>query len=206
MSNIKYEMGILAYGSLIDEPDEEIAVATIHTMPNVVTPFSVEFARQSNSRGGAPTLVPVPHGGSAVQGQVFVVDVPDGEAANRLWRREVRKVGTDSAYVPLKVVGSNNVVVKRLENFAGIKVVLYTELAANIEPLTAETLATLAVESVNKAAPGLDGISYLIAAKANGIETALSAGYEAEILRQSGCADLEAALAKFRAMAGKGEA
>lgn len=205
MSNIKYEIGILAYGSLIDEPGEEIAGAIIRTMPNILTPFSVEFARQSNSRGGAPTLVPVPNGGGAVQGHVFVVDLTEGEAANRLWRREVRKVGTDRAYVPPKVVGPNTVVVKRLENFAGINVVLYTEIAANIEPLTAETLATLAIESVNKATPGLDGISYLIAAKANGIETKLSADYEAEILRQSGCADLEAAIAKFRAMTEKGE-
>lgn len=207
MSGMNHTVGILAYGSLIGDPGEEIADATIHTVANVLTPFSIEFARQSGkTRGGAPTLVPVPDGGSTVQGQVFVVDVAEGEAANRLWRREVRKVGTGRAYVPPKEIGPNTVVVKRLENFAGVKVVLYTEIAANIEPLTAETLATLAIESVSKAAPGQDGISYLIAAKANGIGTALSADYENEILRQSRCSGLEEALAKYRDMAkgGKG--
>ena len=41
---------------------------------------------------------------------------------------------------------------------------------------------------------GRDGISYLIAAKENGIETALSADYEAEILKKTKCASLEEAL------------
>lgn len=81
-------VGILAYGSLIDEPGEEVAGATIRTTANVLTPFSIEFARQSRSRGGAPTLVPVAQGGSAVQGRVFVLDVPEDEATNLLWRRE----------------------------------------------------------------------------------------------------------------------
>jgi len=39
-----------------------------------------------------------------------------------------------------------------------------------------------------------DGISYLIAAKKNGIVTPLSADYEREILRQTGTDNLEAAL------------
>ncbi|KPM17626.1 hypothetical protein VM77_10065 [Citromicrobium sp. JL31] len=205
MSDTNFEVGILAYGSLIGEPGEELADATIHAVANVRTPFNIEFARKSGSRGGAPTLVPVQHGGNPVLGQVFVLDASEGEAANRLWRRETRKVGSGRAYVPPKKIGPNTVVVRRLENFADVKVVLYTEIAANIVPLTAETLATHAIESVGKAAPGRDGISYLIAAKENGIETALSPGYETEILRQSGCADLEQALAKFQAIAKGGE-
>lgn len=206
MSDTDHEVGILAYGSLMGEPGEEIAGATIHTVASVLTPFSIEFARKSGSRGGAPTLVPVTDGGSAVQGQVFVIDVNEDEAANRLWRRETRKIGTGREYVPPKEIGPNTVVVKRLENFAGVKVVLYTEIAANIEPLTAKRLATLAIKSVGKAEPGRDGISYLIAAKANGIGTTLSADYESEILRQSGCASLKEALAKFQEIAKGGEA
>ncbi|WP_417770340.1 hypothetical protein [Stappia sp.] len=170
-------------------------------MANVLTPFSIEFARKSGSRGSAPTLVPVPAGGSAVQGRIFVLDVSEAEAANRLWRRETRKVGSGLAYVPPEKIGPNTVVVRRVENFGGVKVVLFTDIAANIEPLTAETLAILAIESVGKAAPGQDGINYLISAKANGIETALSPDCESEILRQSGCADLEEALAKFQDIA-----
>lgn len=193
-------IGILAYGSLIDDPDEEIAGATIHTTANVLTPFGIEFARQSRSRGGAPTLVPVPHGGSPVLGRVFVLDVPEDEAANRLWRREVRKVGSGLPYRAPKDIGPNTVVVRRLKNFADVNLVLYTEIAANIEPLTAKVLADLAIESVGKSNSGQDGISYLIAAKRNGIETALSADYEAEILRQSECAGLEEALARLKEM------
>lgn len=205
MSKTGCEIGILAYGSLIDEPGEEIDAATVHRVTDVLTPFGIEFARQSSSRGGAPTLVPVQHGGSAVQGHVLVLDVPESEATNRLWRRETRKVGSGRHYVPPPQIGPNTVVVKRLENFAGIKVVLYTEIAANVEPLNADTLATLAIKSVSTATTGQDGISYLIAAQANGIKTELTEEYRAEILRRTGCADLEAALAKLQAMAEKGK-
>lgn len=197
-------IGILAYGSLIDDPDVEIAEATIGTKADVLTPFNIEYARTSNSRGGAPTLVPVTHGGSPVSGQIFILDVPEREAANRLWRRETRKVGSGLEYAPPKKIGPNTVVVKRLENFAGVSVVLYTQIAANIELLTGEALAALAIASVGKAKPGMDGISYLIAAKGNGITTALSADYEAEIQRQTGCEGLEEALAKLRGIGAKG--
>jgi cation transport regulator ChaC len=203
MAEMKHTVGILAYGSLIDDPGEEIANATIRTTMNVLTPFSIEFARRSRSRGGAPTLIPVVQGGRPVLGRVFVLDVPEDEAANRLWRREVRKVGSAQAYEVPRKIGTDTVVVRRLENFADVKVVLYTEIAANIEPLTAKSLAGLAMESMDKSDPGMDGISYLIAAKKNGITTALSADYEAEILRQSGCSGLEEALARF-AKASKG--
>ena len=199
-------VGILAYGSLIGESGGEIAGATIRTTADVLTPFRVEFARQSRSRGGAPTLVPVTQGGSSVLGRVFVLDVPEDEAASRLWRREVHKVGSTRAYVAPKHIGPNTVVVRRLENFVGVNVVLHTEIAANIEPLTAKILAGLAIESVGKSDPGQDGISYLIAAKENGIRTALSANYEAEILRKSGCAGLAEALARFQEMAERGKA
>ena len=194
-------VGILAYGSLMDDPGEEIAGATIRTAADILTPFSIEFARRSKSRGGAPTLVPVAHGGSPVLGRVFVLDVPEEEATNRLWRREVRKVGSGLSYPAPQDIGPNTVVVRRLKNFTGMDVVLYTEIASNIEPLTAKALASLAIESVSKSNPGQDGISYLIAAKRNGIRTALSADYEAEILQQSACAGLEEALARFQDMA-----
>jgi hypothetical protein len=193
-------VGILAYGSLIDEPGEEIAGATTRTTADILTPFSIEFARRSRTRGSAPTLVPVSDGGSPVLARVFVLDVPEDEAANRLWRREVRKVGSGLPYTAPKDIGPNTVVVRRFENFANVDVVLYTEIAANIEPLTAKALAGLAIESVGKSSPGQDGISYFIAAKRNGIRTALSADYEAEILRQSGCASIEEALARFQEM------
>lgn len=192
-------IGILAYGSLIDDPDVEIAGAAIGRKVDVLTPFNIEYARTSRSRGGAPTLVPVEHGGSPVSGQILILDLTEHEAANRLWRRETRKVGSGLKYLPPKAIGTDTVVVKRIENFAGVSVVLYTQISANIEPLTAEALAALAIASVGKAKPGMDGISYLIAAKGNGITTELSADYEAEILKQTGCDALEEALAKLGA-------
>jgi len=44
----------------------------------------------------------------------------------------------------------------------------------------------------------LDGISYLIAAKSNGIVTPLSSVYEEEILRMTGADNLESALVLAR--------
>ena len=87
-------VGVLAYGSLITDPGEEIQNATVEIKKGIVTPFKVEFARTSRTRGGAPTLVPVDIGGAQVRGWIFVLDVPEEEAANRLWRRETDRVGS----------------------------------------------------------------------------------------------------------------
>jgi hypothetical protein len=67
--------------------------------------------------------------------------------------------------------------------------------AANIDPLTPETLAQLALASARstKVILGTDGISYLIAAKRYGIVTPLSRAYEEKIKRRSGAANLEVA-------------
>lgn len=78
-------------------------------------------------------------------------------------------------------------------------IVLYTSISANIEPLTGQRLAELAIDSVARADPGLDGISYLASARANGIETPLSPAYEAHILAITGRASLQDALAFIRA-------
>lgn len=44
-------VGILAFGSLIDDPGKEIEAALVGRKANVVTPFNVEFARTSKKRG-----------------------------------------------------------------------------------------------------------------------------------------------------------
>lgn len=191
-------VGILAYGSLISDPREEIKKACTGIIQDVVTPFHVEFARSSNSRGDAPTLVPVTNGGKHVKGQMFVMDLSEAEATNVLYRREIGKVGkTEVTYKRPEQVTPKNVLVERLTNFGGLDVVLYTQIAATIDPLTAEHLADVAIASVSKADPKCDGISYLIAAKKSGIVTALSPSYEVEILRKTGCETLENALAKL---------
>ena len=187
-------VGILAYGSLLSHPGEEIETARAFTIRKVNTPFRVEFARMSQGRGGAPTLVPVNEGGAAVTGSIYVLNVPPDEGANILYRREINKVGSKKRYYADAATNPNSVKVRCLREFHCVNVVLYTELESNIHPLTAESLASLAIRSVAKVGMGRDGISYLIYARRNGIKTPLSDGYRAEILRQSKCASLKEAL------------
>ncbi|WP_290482009.1 hypothetical protein, partial [Hyphomonas sp. UBA3201] len=164
-------VGILGYGSLISHPGSEINRACTDIIMDVMTPFHVEFARSSTGRGGAPTLVPVENGGAQVKGQVFVMNRPEQEAANILYRREINQVDTQRPYTRPDKIRDNTVLVERLPNFAELDVVLYTRIAATINPLTAEHLADLAIKSAAKAEPGRDGITYLINAKQHGIVT-----------------------------------
>ena len=165
-------------------------------MSDVETPFRVEFARSSRRRGGAPTLVPVEEGGARVKGAIYVLDVAAKKGADILYRREINQVGSDKSYDPVQATKSGFVKVRCLPGFRGIDVVFYTEIEADIHPRTAQKLACLAIGSVGRAKKGRDGIGYLIDAKQNGIQTPLAEEYEAEILRQSGCADLEEARQK----------
>lgn len=192
-------VGILAYGSLISDPGWEIEEGCTEIIDEVVTPFDVEFARSSGRRrGGAPTLVPVRRGGKKVRGTVFEMKLTVEKATDVLYRRETNQVGTDEPYPRNRVATENTVEIERLTDFAGLDVVLYTQIGDNIEPLTAECLADLAIKSVDKADPGRDGISYLVGAKEHGIVTALSPAYEATILRKLECETLAEALDELR--------
>src|SRR5262245_56788001 len=93
-------IGILAYGSLIDEPGPEIEPFIARRIA-CRTPVKVEFARASRTRKGGPTLVPYDHG-SQVAAQILVVDLSLKEATVRLYRREIRKIGTKTFYVAAK--------------------------------------------------------------------------------------------------------
>jgi hypothetical protein len=190
-------IGILAFGSLIDDPREEIAAIEVaaERMRDIFTPFPVEFARQSRERGGAPTLVPHSKG-APVCAQIIVVETTLQEAKNCLWRRETNKVGQGGSYQHRDNPGVNTLVIKEYA-LAGMPVVLAATFQATIEPLTATHLAELAIGSAKEKKDGKDGISYLIAAKRNGIVTPLSPAYEAEILRLSDAPTLEAARDKY---------
>jgi hypothetical protein len=89
-------------------------------------------------------------------------------------------------------------VVERLENFAGIDIVLFTKLGANITDLSAAKLADLAIKSAKAGKTGKDGISYLISVKRQGILTPLMPGYEDEVLRKTAASSLEVALSRCR--------
>lgn len=220
--------GILAYGSVISDPGWEILKKLISSKGGIIdtfTPFRVEFARSSRTRGGAPTLVPFENG-KRVRCKIFAMgdNVYEDEAADILYRREIHAVGEmNKTYtepsgtepnkkVRRKVLGpfsadggfdfgilkKNKTFIGRLTDFAGLGNVLFPILASNIEPLTVERLACLAVVSVhgcnleaNSCDSNRDGISYLINAKQHGIVTRLSPEYEKEILRvtQTGCLD-----------------
>jgi cation transport regulator ChaC len=197
-------VGILAFGSLIDNPGAEIEAALVGRKLKIRTPFCVEFARSSTKRGGAPTLVPIQQGGAPVLGQILMVNVSEQEAKNRLWRREIDKVGQGGHYIRQANPGLKTLTIDRYENFEGVAVVLAARFAATIEPLTAARLAELAIESVRQEQTGRDGITYLIDAKRNGITTPLSAAYEQEILRRVQALDLNDALRKIRGKAGYG--
>lgn len=188
------KIGILAYGSLIANPGNEISAVMIGTKSGVETPFSVEFARTSTKRKGAPTLVPVDEGGARVNAFILLVDTSVEDASDRLYRREIDQVGTDRRYKPPAQPGQNTVLVGRLLDFHDIDIVLYTHIGANIDDLSAANLARLAINSARERADGRDGITYLIDAKRHGIKTMLSDAYEEEIKKHLGAKDLADAL------------
>ena len=65
-------VGILAYGSIVECPGDELEGAVTRRL-EVVTPFAVEFARSSRTRDSAPTLVPVSQGGGRVPALLLVL-------------------------------------------------------------------------------------------------------------------------------------
>ena len=197
MSGQTPTVGILAYGSLIDEPGNELGPATVEIIRGVITPFTVEFARKSGSRGDAPTLVPHPDGGH-VMAAILVLNADINAASDMLWRRETRCSDRSRGYPGAQPEKLNAVRVERISQFHGIDLVLFTSITANVEPLTARELARLSVASVSQANEGLDGLSYLATAKSNGIVTPLSSAYEEEILRLTGAGDLWLALSYLR--------
>lgn len=189
-------VGILAYGSLGDDPGGEIGPLVVERIEGIKTPFPVEFARTSRTRGCAPTLVPVFEGGARVKAKILVLEgVSEAEATNALWRRETRREGSGERYEVPSWPNENTVLVRRLEDFEGVDVVLYAEIGANVPDLTPRNLAELAIGSARPEAGSLgrDGITYLIRAKANGAETPLMPEYEREILRLTKMETLEQA-------------
>ena len=167
----------------------------------ILTPFAVEFARSSRTRKGAPTLVPGLIGGAAVSASIFVMSdgISETDVQDRLWRRETRRKGS---YRAPANPSPNDVVVDALEHFHDLDLVFYTRIGANIEGLTADKLAELAIGSAVAVRRGeleksKDGISYLIAAKKNGIVTPLMPIYEQQIKSKTGTQSLEEALTKL---------
>lgn len=187
-------VGILAFGSTVEEPGTELAAAVTRRI-EVQTPFSVEFARSSRTRDGAPTLVPVSEGGAHVRATILLLDdsVTVANARAMLYRRETGRPNDISA-------GSRAAWIAELAGFAGIGTCLYTAFQPNIRPLTAQKLAELAVRSAATAvgAERRDGISYLQQQKRRGLVTPLMPAYEEAVLARTGARDLDAAWERAR--------
>ena len=197
----QYNIGILAYGSFIDNPGKEISELEISRI-KCETPFNVEFARKSSKRGNAPTLIPVQEGGSKVNAVIIILkqDTKLELAKSILWRREIHKIDSNDKYIHIDNPGKNKVIVKTLNQFMNVKTVLFTSIQSNIEEkLTGELLAELAINSIlgNAGDLKMDGLRYLLATKFNGIETALSSEYENQILLKTKSINLEKAIEKL---------
>ena len=195
-------IGILAYGSLIEDPGFEIEPHIIETISDTETPFRIEFVRTSPIRGGGPTVVPVEHGGSSVRGTVFVLheSITRKRAIDLLWRRETRNEGTTLGYKRPTRPDPNKMLAVELRNFAELSVVFYAKFGATLADPTPDELADLAIKSVATEAGkrGRDGISYLMSLKRQGIVTPLMAAYEQAVLKRTAAASLEDALAGLR--------
>ncbi len=190
-------VGILAYGSAVEEPGPEIAAA-VTRRAEVQTPFPLEFARSSRTRDGAPTLVPVRAGGARVPASVLVLDdsVSVHDARAMLYRRETGRRTEITADIQVGWIAE-------LAGFAGTDACLYTALPPNIRPLTAGKLAELALSSAaGPAGAGRrDGISYLQQQKRRGVMTPLLPDYEKAVLARTGTRDLDDAWRRVRSAA-----
>jgi hypothetical protein len=130
LSRGKPRYGIFGFGSLINDPGAELTKATV-SRQDLETPFAVEYGRSSNTRGGAPTLVPVKTGGAKVKATVFMLkdSISEQEAEDVLYRRELHQVGSGRTYDPSAKPGKNSIVIAAWPNLIGLKKIFYTDFA-----------------------------------------------------------------------------
>jgi hypothetical protein len=168
-------VAIYAYGSLLVDPGEHLRERIVEGVC-FPSPWPIEYARTSSSRGGAPTLT-IHSKGAPVQGKLLVLDpaVTPKEAEQWLWEREGR---------PCRQA------IKRTA-LGTYQCVFYCALAANIadEELTPDHLAELAVASVARE-PERNGIRYLRECVGCGIHTPLTSAYVGAVLRRTRASDL----------------
>jgi len=189
-------LAILAFGSLVDNPGEDLAPVIVERQWGALTPFHVEFAHASALRDGAPTLAPVTSGGATVEAVLLILrDSLSIEAAcDFLYARETGRPGSGAQYDP-DPNKPNQVYIEVLPFFLGLTTAIYTRTSSNITPLTADELARRAIASAwgPAGAADLDGIRYLINTKTHGIQTPLMADYERRILEMTHEPDLASA-------------
>lgn len=192
-------LGVLAYGSLIDDPGPELAALVVGRRDGVETPFRIEWARRAATRGGAPTLAPVPVGGARVRGTLLELDpaLPLAAARDVVFRRELHIVGSGRRYDPARTV----LRLAEHPGFADLDLVLSVALPVTLAAPRPQELAAWAVASACGAtgAARKDGISYLAAVRAAGVETPRTAAFAEAVLARTGAADLADAWRRARA-------
>jgi len=204
MTEIKYKIGILAFGSLIKNPGDEIKNIELIRI-DCETPFKVEYSRISQSRSNAPTLIPVENGakGKKVQAKLIILKpkISLDVAKSILWRREIHTSDKKRVYNEPENPTPKNVLIRELDNFCNTEKVIYTAFIVQPEfkDLTPDKLADFAISSILEEAgrKEKDGIRYLLSAKNCGIETELSKEYEEKLLEKSKTKTLEEAIEKL---------
>ncbi len=195
------KIGILAYGSLIDNPGKEIESLIIDRI-ECTTPFKVEYARKSKKRDFGPTLIPTENIGKKVKAVILVLkDETDLNLAKSiLWRRETGNNDKNEEYTHSDNPTLNKVQVNIISKLNTVETVLYTSIGKNIEgDINPKKLSDLALKSILKDAgkKGEDGVQYLLDNKKNGIVTEFSEQYEKLILKKTECDSLEDVITKM---------
>lgn len=189
------KIGILAFGSLIDDPGQELQNVIVDKRENVLTPFKIEYGRKSSKRGDAPTLIPVSNGGQKVNATLLILseEINLEEAKNRLYRREINEVETDKTYTKRKNPTPNQLVIKEYLNIEDVQICLTAKYGCNLTDITPEILADLAIKSFksDEVEKRRDGISYLKNNIDNNIITPLTEDYKNVILKRMKAKSLE---------------
>lgn len=212
-------IGVLAFGSLLWDRG---IIADIFEPPDTfvetTVPFPIEFARSSDLRRGGPVVVPV-NTDKLTRSRAMILPIKDEIAGKRvtvdlaryeLYNRERgRSGGMKAAYKEPATYNPNFSYIKEIspdefDDHGGwgidFDVILYSALGKNIEELIPDRLAVLAIASARKAAdPDFDriqrsdGISFLINAVENGVNTPLLDDYIKAILKFTGRSSLKEA-------------
>ena len=107
----KYKIGILGFGSLIENPGNDIHELEFERV-ECETPFKVEYARISSSRDNAPTLVPVSDESKGKNVTAVIIILKDDTtikyAETILWRRECHIKNTSKNLYTSKTKPSNS--------------------------------------------------------------------------------------------------
>ncbi|WP_031425540.1 hypothetical protein [Flavimarina sp. Hel_I_48] len=194
----KHKIGILAYGSLIDDPGIELKSLIVERV-KCITPFKVEYARRSKKRGYGPTLIPYSKAGSNVNAIILILsdDVSLLEVSSMLYRREIGTSDSSKSYVHTNNPKENTTQILLEENFMEVEKVLYTRIASNIRiNFDTNDLADFAIKSILLKAgkEKCDGIRYLVQNINNNIVTEYTEAYRLAILSKTGCSSLEEAI------------